>query len=57
MIESVCVGQQFLQQAATRKRLVANADSVEYSLEEVKQHNKETDCWTVYDGKVYDITE
>ena len=28
-----------------------------YTLEEVKQHTAEDDCWTVYKGVVYDITE
>jgi len=39
------------------KPLVANPDSVFYSLEDVAKHNTEDDCWTVYEGRVYDITE
>jgi len=27
-----------------------------YTLAEVSQHNNETSCWTVIDGKIYDIT-
>jgi len=27
------------------------------SLEELKTHNKEFDCWTAYNGKVYNITQ
>ena len=27
------------------------------SMEEVRLHNKESDCWTVLNGKVFDITE
>ena len=26
------------------------------SLEELSNHNSETDCWVVYQGKVYDLT-
>ncbi len=27
-----------------------------YTLAEVSQHNNETSCWTIIDGKIYDIT-
>jgi len=27
-----------------------------YTLAEMSQHNNETSCWTVIDGKIYDIT-
>lgn len=27
------------------------------SIEEVRLHNTETDCWTVLNGRVFDITE
>ena len=36
--------------------MVENPDTVQYTLEEVKQHNKENDCWTIYQGRVYDVT-
>lgn len=28
-----------------------------YSLEEVKKHTTDKDCWLVIHGKVYDVTE
>ena len=28
-----------------------------YTIEEVNQHNTDTDCWVVIDKKVYDISE
>lgn len=28
-----------------------------YSLDEVQKHNTEEDCWTVFHGKVYDVTK
>ena len=39
------------------KPKVPNADSVVYSYEQVGAHNSEQDCWTVYEGRVYDVTE
>lgn len=38
------------------QKLVENPDEVIYSLEEVAKHNKAEDCWTVWKGKVFDIT-
>ena len=26
-------------------------------MEEVAQHNTHTDCWTIYKGKIYDVTQ
>jgi cytochrome b involved in lipid metabolism len=26
-------------------------------MSEIKLHNREDDCWTVFNGKVYDVTE
>jgi cytochrome b involved in lipid metabolism len=39
------------------KPKVPNANSVLYSYEQVGAHNIEHDCWTVYEGRVYDVTE
>jgi len=36
--------------------LYKNPDSTEYTMEEVAMHDKKDDCWTVYKGKVFDIT-
>ena len=38
------------------KPLVENPDKIFYTLEDVKKHRKADDCWTIYEGKVYDIT-
>jgi cytochrome b involved in lipid metabolism len=38
------------------KPICANPDQ-EYTLEEVSQHQSNDDVWTVYNGKVYDITK
>jgi len=27
-----------------------------YTMEEIAKHNKDTDCWVVISGKVYDVT-
>ena len=37
--------------------MVANADQVFYTAEEVAEHGSEDDCWTIYQGKIYDVTE
>jgi cytochrome b involved in lipid metabolism len=28
-----------------------------FTLEEIQSHNKKTDCWIAYNGKIYDVTE
>jgi len=35
----------------------AAAGKKAYSAEEVKKHNKDTDCWVVLHGEVYDVTK
>ena len=39
------------------KNQVDSPDTIVYTPEEVKQHNKESDCWTVYQGRIYDVTK
>ena len=34
-----------------------NADSVFYTAAEVAEHATDDDCWTVYQGRIYDVTE
>lgn len=47
----------FIEETRKLKQVTANANSVFYTAEEVKQHKTDDDCWTVYKGIVYDITE
>ena len=37
--------------------LVANPNDVLYTMDQVAEHNTEGDCWTVLNGRVYDITK
>ena len=37
-------------------RLVDNPEEHVYTLEDVAKHRKRDDCWTVWKGKVYDMT-
>lgn len=39
------------------KALTQNANQTYYTLKQVAQHSSEDDCWTVYKGIVYDVTE
>ena len=36
---------------------VENPDIVFYTLEEVAKHNTPADCWTIYKGMIYDVTQ
>ena len=47
----------FIQEAAKKQRLVEDPMAVAYTLEEVAQHSTPDDCWTVHEGRVYDVTE
>ena len=44
-------------QSRTKSALVENANDIFYTPEEVALHSADTDCWTVFNGRVYDITE
>lgn len=34
----------------------ASAKTKAFAIQEISLHNKKTDCWTIVNGKVYDIT-
>lgn len=36
---------------------VQNPDQIGYSVDEVAKHSTDEDLWTVYEGRIYDITE
>ena len=37
--------------------LVKDPDSVFYSPEQIAEHSSEDDCWTVYENRIYDVTQ
>ena len=39
------------------KSTVDHPDTIFYTAAEVKEHNKEDDCWTIYQGRIYDVTK
>ncbi|CAI2376756.1 unnamed protein product [Moneuplotes crassus] len=47
---------QFIIENKAAKALVKDPNTVFITSAEVKKHRKANDCWTIYDGKVYDIT-
>jgi cytochrome b involved in lipid metabolism len=48
--------QKFVLESLKKSTLVTNPNQVFYTMEEVAKHKKADDCWTVWQGKVYDIT-
>ncbi|CAI2377134.1 unnamed protein product [Moneuplotes crassus] len=36
--------------------LYKDPDKKKYTIEEVAKHDKRDDCWTIFDGKVFDVT-
>jgi cytochrome b involved in lipid metabolism len=47
----------FLKETAKRGALVENPDSISYTWEQIAEHKTEDDCWTAYEGRIYDVTE
>jgi cytochrome b involved in lipid metabolism len=39
-----------------KSNLVENPNEHFYTLEEVAQHKSEDDCWTILNGRIYDVT-
>ena len=39
-----------------QKPIVENPDDVQITQEEVAKHRKDNDCWMVWNGRVYDVT-
>jgi len=46
----------FLRETYAMKPLVENPNEIGYTLAEIANHSSEDDCWTVYEGRVYDVT-
>lgn len=37
--------------------LVENPNDFQYTIEDVGKHNKEDDCWTILNGRIYDVSQ
>ena len=37
--------------------IVENPDNVFYTAAQVAEHDKEDDCWTIYESRIYDVTQ
>ena len=48
---------QFIKQSAQSKQLVEDPNDVFYTAEQVAEHSAQDDCWTIYEGRVYDVTQ
>jgi len=48
--------QAFIMKNMKAKPITENPNQTFFTLDEIKKHRKADDCWTVYEGKVYDIT-
>lgn len=46
-----------MQQNQSKQALVSNPNDVFYNMEEIALHNKDEDCWTILNGRIYDISE
>jgi len=46
-----------MQETAKLKQITENANNIFYTAEEVAKHKSDDDCWTVYQGRIYDVTE
>lgn len=42
--------------SACTQPATTNSNKSEFTVAEVATHNKESDCWTIIENKVYDIT-
>mmetsp|Transcript_57272 Transcript_57272/g.78688 ORF Transcript_57272/g.78688 Transcript_57272/m.78688 type:complete len:81 (+) Transcript_57272:511-753(+) len=47
----------FIKESNTMNKLVDNPDTIYYTPEQVAEHSSEDDCWTVYKGRIYDVTQ
>lgn len=48
--------QKFILESKSNPKMVSNPNENFIPMEEVAQHKTKNDCWTVWQGKVYDIT-